>query len=68
MIFENTSEVIRAEKVLKENFFKIRVVTLPSSVRKGCDLAIEIFIIEVIEILRNFKEVLSFSFRSVTFK
>lgn len=58
LIFENTSEVIKAEKILKENQFKIRVIGPPPSVRKGCDLAIEIFIIEllgILEILKKFK-------------
>ncbi|MFN3535605.1 MAG: DUF3343 domain-containing protein [Desulfatiglandales bacterium] len=40
-VFENTSEVIRAEKVLKEAGLEVRVVGPPPSVRRGCDLAIE---------------------------
>ncbi len=56
LIFENTSEVIKAEKVLKENGFKIKVVGPPSSVRKGCDLAIEVFLIEILRILEVLKK------------
>lgn len=40
-VFENTSEVIRAERVLKEAGFQVRVVGPPPEIRKGCDLAIE---------------------------
>ncbi|MDW8136773.1 MAG: DUF3343 domain-containing protein [Thermodesulfobacterium sp.] len=56
LIFENTSEVIRADKILKENNFKVRVVAPPASVRKGCDLAIEVFIIEVMEIIKTLEK------------
>lgn len=55
LIFENTSEVIRAEKLLKEKGFQVKVVGPPSSVRKGCDLAIEIFIVKILEILKLLK-------------
>lgn len=51
LIFENTSEVIKAENLLKKEGYKIRVVGPPPEVRKGCDLAIEIPIVESIGIL-----------------
>lgn len=47
-LFANTSEVIRAEKVLKESGYKLKVVGPPPAVRKGCDLAIEILAVEAL--------------------
>lgn len=51
LIFENTSEVIRAENILKSKGFNVRVVGPPPHVRKGCDLAIEFPIVEAMGIL-----------------
>ena len=51
-VFENTSEVIRAEKVLKENGWNIRVMGPPPEIRSGCDLVIEFPLIEELNILR----------------
>ncbi|MCX7724264.1 MAG: DUF3343 domain-containing protein [Thermodesulfovibrio sp.] len=56
LIFENTSEVIRAENILKKHGYNIKVVGPPPQVRKGCDLAIEFPIVEtvgILNILRN---------------
>jgi hypothetical protein len=52
LVFENTSEVIRAESVLKAEGWKIRVVGPPPQIRSGCDLVIEIPLIEELGILR----------------
>lgn len=52
LLFENTSEVIRAENILKQHGYEIRVVGPPAHVRKGCDLAIEIPIVQVMGILK----------------
>ena len=52
-MFENTSEVIRAEAVLKEQGWKIRVMGPPSEIRSGCDLIIEFPLIEEMNILRT---------------
>jgi hypothetical protein len=41
LVFENTSEVIRAEKVLKGQGWRIRVLGPPPELRQGCDLVIE---------------------------
>ncbi|NWF53900.1 MAG: DUF3343 domain-containing protein [Syntrophaceae bacterium] len=38
MVFANTSEVIRAENLLKARGWKIRVMGLPPEIRSGCDL------------------------------
>lgn len=51
-VFDNTSEVIRAEKYLKEMGWKIRVMGPPPEIRSGCDLVIEFPLIEGLNILR----------------
>lgn len=56
LVFENTSEVIRAENALKVNGWKIRVMGPPPEIRTGCDLVIEFPIIEGLNILRTLKE------------
>mgnify|MGYP001069786303 CR=1 FL=1 len=56
LIFENTSEVIRAEKLLKQHGYEIKVVGPPPEIRKGCDLAIEfplIYEMKIHNILRE---------------
>lgn len=52
LIFDSTSEVIRAEKILKQNGRKIRVMGPPPQVRTGCDLVIEFPLMEEMNILR----------------
>ncbi|MDY6971371.1 MAG: DUF3343 domain-containing protein [Thermodesulfobacteriota bacterium] len=56
LVFENTSEVIRAETVLKAKAWNIRVMGPPPEIRKGCDLVIEFPLIEGLNILRTLKE------------
>jgi len=56
LIFENTSEVIRAERVLKARGWEIRVMGPPPEIRSGCDLVIEIPLIEELNILRSLQE------------
>ena len=56
LVFENTSEVIKAENVLKAWGWKIKVMGPPPEIQSGCDLVIEIPLIEELEILRNLKE------------
>ena len=41
LFFQSTSEVIRAEKVLKNEGWPIRVMGPPPEFRRGCDLVIE---------------------------
>jgi hypothetical protein len=53
LIYENTSEVIRAEKALKAEGWKIRVMGPPPEIRTGCDLVIEFPLIEELNILRT---------------
>ena len=52
LVFENTSEVIKAEKALKAEGLDIRVMGPPPDLRSGCDLVIEFPLITELEILR----------------
>ncbi len=56
LVFESTSEVIRAENVLKSNGWKIRVMGPPPEIRTGCDLVIEFPLIEELNVLRVLEE------------
>ncbi len=51
-VFDNTSDVIRAEKILKQNGWRIRVMGPPPEIRKGCDLVIEFPLMEGLNALR----------------
>ncbi|KPA17858.1 hypothetical protein MHK_001923 [Candidatus Magnetomorum sp. HK-1] len=52
-VFENTSEVIQAENVLKQAGWSIRVMGPPPEIQTGCDLVIEFPLIEELNILRT---------------
>lgn len=52
LVFDNTSEVIRAEQLLKEKGWKVRVMGPPPEIRKGCDLVVEFPLMEELNILR----------------
>ena len=56
LVFENTSEVIKAENILKSKGWKIRVMGPPPEVRSGCDLVIEFPLIEELNILRSLRQ------------
>ncbi len=51
LIFENTSDVIKAESLLKTRGFNIKVIGPPAHLRKGCDLAIEFPVVEAMGII-----------------
>lgn len=53
LVFENTSDVIRAESRLKDKGWEIRVMGPPSNIRSGCDLVIEFLLIEELSITRE---------------
>lgn len=55
LVFENTSEVIRAERVLKKAGWNVRVMGPPPAIRSGCDLVIEIPLIEELNLLRTLR-------------
>jgi len=51
LIFQHTSEVIRAESLLKEAGLDVSVKGPPPEVRTGCDLAIEFSIVSQLEVV-----------------
>ncbi len=53
LVFENTSEVIRAESVLKAQGWPVKIMGPPPEIRTGCDLVIEFPLIEELNILRE---------------
>lgn len=53
LVFENTSDVIQAENVLKKAGWSVRVMGPPPSIQTGCDLVIEFPLIEELNILRK---------------
>jgi len=52
-VFENTSDVIQAENVIKKSGWSVRVMGPPPEIRTGCDLVIEFPLIEELNILRE---------------
>ncbi len=52
LVFENTGEVIRAEKLLKDRGWPVRVMGPPPEIQRGCDLVIEFPLMEKLRILR----------------
>ena len=52
LVFAHTSEVIRAEAVLKEAGFPVTVMGPPPEIQSGCDLVIRFPLIRQLEILR----------------
>lgn len=52
LVFANTSEVIRAEKVLTEAGWPVRVMGPPPEIQSGCDLVIEFPLVEKLRVLR----------------
>ncbi len=56
MVFDNTSEVIRAENIIKGNGWRVRVMGPPPEIRTGCDLVIEYPLIEHLNIIRMLGE------------
>jgi hypothetical protein len=53
LVFENTSDVIQAENILKKTGWSIRVMGPPPEIQTGCDLVIEFPLIEELNILRE---------------
>jgi len=56
LVFDHTSEVIRAEKILKADGWDIKVMGPPPEIQKGCDLVVEFPLIEKLNILRSLGE------------
>ena len=56
LVFASTSEVIKAEKVLKAAGWPIRVMGPPPEIQTGCDLVIEFPLVEKLRVLRTLEE------------
>lgn len=56
LVFENTSEVIQAERILKNLGYAVRVMGPPPEIRSGCDLVIEFPLIEELNVLRSLEQ------------
>jgi hypothetical protein len=57
LVFENTTEVIRAENVLKGEGWNIKVKGPPPEIRSGCDLVIEFPLIKELSVIRKLSEI-----------
>ena len=59
VLFLDVQDAIRTEKVLKDAGYAVRLIAPPPALRKGCDLAVEINLVEQpsIERLLNQKDV-----------
>lgn len=55
LVFENTSDVIQAENVLKKTGRPVRVMGPPPEIQTGCDLVIEFPLMEELDILRELR-------------
>lgn len=56
ILFENVESALRAERVLKKESCETKLVAPPPALRKGCDLALEINIMEKAGIERLLKD------------
>jgi hypothetical protein len=56
LVFANTSEVIRAENLLKAEGLEIRVMGPPPEIRSGCDLGIEFPLMEGLKIKKSLED------------
>jgi len=56
LVFANTSEVIRAESLLKTAGVPIKVMGPPPEIQSGCDLVIQFPLMRKLEILRILEE------------
>jgi len=55
LVFENTSEVIQAENILKKAGWSVNVMGPPPEIQRGCDLVIEFPLIEELNIVRELR-------------
>ncbi|MDQ7781562.1 MAG: DUF3343 domain-containing protein [Desulfomonilaceae bacterium] len=56
VLFGNTGEVIRAEKLLREAGLSIQIKGPPPEVRTGCDMAIEFPLVAQLLVMQTLKE------------
>ena len=56
VLFSEVQEAMRAEKVLKKAEYLVKLVAPPPELRKGCDLAVAINLVEKLGIERTLKQ------------
>ena len=56
VVFEKVEDAIIAEDVLREANYAVRLVAPPPTFRMGCDLAVEINLMEQLSVERLFRE------------
>ena len=56
VLFMDVPEAMRAEKILKSADYVVKLVAPPPALRKGCDLALEVNLVEQPGIERLFRE------------
>lgn len=56
VLFEDVQDAVRAEKVLRKADYAVKLVAPPPKLRKGCDLALEVNLVEQPGIERVLKE------------
>ena len=56
VLFDTVQDAMRAEKVLQQGNYTIKLVAPPPKLRKGCDLALEINLVEQLGIERLLKQ------------
>jgi len=56
VLFQEVADAMKAEKVLKGAGFVVKLVAPPRELRKGCDLAVEINLVEQPSVERVLKE------------
>lgn len=56
VIFQSIEEAIAAEKVLKKGNYETKLVAPPPELRKGCDLAVEINLVEMTGVERLLRQ------------
>lgn len=56
LVFRNTSEVIRAERLLRAKGKKVKVMGPPPQIQTGCDMVIEFPLVEQLEVKRILRD------------
>ena len=56
VLFMDVQEAMKAERVVKEADYAVKLVAPPPELRKGCDLALEVNLVEQLGLERLFKE------------
>ncbi len=56
VLFEDVPQAIKAEKLLKKDGYQVKLVAPPPALRKGCDLSVEINLVEQMGIERFFND------------